>query len=292
MESTVINYMAPPTPYFIGCGVERYAIGERHINRYNIGLFDLVTVLKGALYIGEDDNKWKLEQQEAVILRPDLYHYGYDACTEETLIFWVHFHTVGVWAEHLNMQEYMQNLHYLKEKHRIYGIPSSFINPISLPKKSRLSDKALRYLDEIAQLGNEPRSIAVWKQQTVFQHLLQHLDCGQTLQQDITAMKIGEKTVQFIRENYQKPITNPILQEELNYHPNYIAKCMRAFNGFTPLEYLAYVRLEKSKRLLLNTDYSIEKISEEVGMELSTFSNRFKSKEGVSPLHYRKKYKR
>lgn len=290
MEHMVLNFMSPPIPYFIGCGREHYAIGEKHINRYNLGCFDIVAVVKGKLYIGEESNKWEVGENEVLILRPDLYHYGVEDCREETSILWVHFNTVGVWAEHDSMADYMKNLQQLKNQHCIYDMPSSFISPISIPKYSRMSEKVLEYIKELARLQEEPRTIAAWAQQTTFQQLLQYLDCEQTLPQDLTAIHVAEMVVQFICDNYHRTITNPILKRELNFHPNYMARCMQKHYGVTPLEYLNHFRIDMSKKILLNTDYPIEKVAEEVGMEFSTFSNSFRKTEGVSPREYRKKY--
>lgn len=290
MDTRVLNFMSPPIPYFIGCGIQPYSVGERHINRYAIGTFDVIVVVKGKLHIGEEEQQWLLHENEGVILRPDLHHYGVKGCEEETEIMWVHFNTVGIWAEHSSMQEYMLLQQELKSKHTIYGIPASYINPITLPKHFRLSEKALSYVKELTCLQEEPRTIAAWSQQTIFQRFLQFMDCEQSLEQDLTSIQVAEKVQQFLNDNFKKPINNQLLRETFNFHPNYIARCMHKQFGVTPLEYLKQHRINGAKKLLLNTDYSIEKIAEEVGMELSTFSNAFKHKEGVSPREYRKKY--
>lgn len=288
VDTAIINFMAPPIPYFIGCGIENYSIGEKHIHRYNTGVFDIIVVVKGKLSIGEEHKQWEIGESEALILRPDLYHYGVSDCTADTIIHWIHFHTSAVWAEHESMQEYLQNLLQLKDQYE--AMPNHLINPISIPKHSCLTERALAYVKELIQLADEPKAIASWKQQTVFQQLLQYLDLEQSLQQDITAIKIAEHVAQFLKENYQLQLSNELLQQQFNFHPNYLARCMRKHYGVTPLEYLNKLRLDKAKKLLLNTDYSIETVAEQIGMELSTFSNSFKHKEGVSPSQYRKKY--
>jgi AraC-like DNA-binding protein len=292
VDASVIALMSPPIPYFIGCGTEHYRIGDRHINRYHIGHFDLIVVEKGTVYIGEGEKQWELGKDEALILRPDLYHYGFSDCKEEASIHWIHFHTVGVWAEHGSMQEYQQNLDTLKSKHQIYGIPGFLTNPISLPKHSKLSEQKRLLVQDLMEIQNEHRSIAAWKQQNVFQQLLEHMDCEQTLETDMPSQVVAEKAMNFIRNHYHIPITNKLLQDELNYHPNYIAKCMRKLTGLTPLEFAAQYRLEKSKTLLLNTEYPIARIAEEVGLGLSAFSISFKKAVGVSPLNYRKRFVR
>jgi len=288
MATAVINFMAPPIPYFIGCGEQHYIIGEKHIHRYNTGVFDMIVVIKGKLLIGEEDKQWEVKENEALVLRPDLYHYGISGCTSETTIQWLHFNTSALWGEHESMQEYLHNLLSIKDQYT--AMPNEFISPISIPKYSTFSERACDYVRELIQLSNEAKSIASWKQQVVFQQLLQHLDLEQTVQQDITSIRIAESVSKFLKEHYQLPINNELLEKQFNFHSNYIARCMRKLYGITPLEYLTQYRLAQAKKMLLNTDYSIEVIAEQVGMELSTFSNRFKSKEGLSPSQYRKKY--
>lgn len=50
--------------------------------------------------------------------------------------------------------------------------------------------------------------------------------------------------------------------------------------------------MERAKQYLLRSDLDIQEISTMVGFNSDVyFSNRFKKLEGLSPQHYRKKYK-
>ena len=61
--------------------------------------------------------------------------------------------------------------------------------------------------------------------------------------------------------------------------------------GVTISEYITECRITKAKDLLINTDYSIEIISQITGyMNISSFSRLFKMKADCSPLQYRKKH--
>ncbi|MNI89144.1 Transcriptional activator NphR [compost metagenome] len=61
--------------------------------------------------------------------------------------------------------------------------------------------------------------------------------------------------------------------------------------GMTPMAYLQHYRLEQSKRLLLQTAWSIARIAEEVGFHhISHFSSCFAKKEGISPSAFRRKF--
>ena len=55
-------------------------------------------------------------------------------------------------------------------------------------------------------------------------------------------------------------------------------------------DYLSHVRITKAKAMLINTDYSVEIISQMAGYgNISSFSRVFKARTGTTPLQYRKK---
>ncbi len=55
-------------------------------------------------------------------------------------------------------------------------------------------------------------------------------------------------------------------------------------------DYLSHVRITKAKAMLINTDYSVEIISQMAGYgNISSFSRVFKTRTGITPLQYRKK---
>lgn len=95
----------------------------------------------------------------------------------------------------------------------------------------------------------------------------------------------------YIQKNYKEKITNEALAAALHFHPNYIVRCMKSKYGRTPIEYLLDYRLERAKRLLVTTEWSIERIAEEVGFRYSPyFSSCFKQSVGLTPLKFRKQY--
>lgn len=65
----------------------------------------------------------------------------------------------------------------------------------------------------------------------------------------------------------------------------------RQVSGMAVGEYIVEFRLTKAKNFLINTDWSVEIISQRSGYDnISSFSRAFKGKTGLSPLQYRKKY--
>ncbi|CAH1210200.1 HTH-type transcriptional activator RhaS [Paenibacillus sp. JJ-223] len=292
LNSPILHFITPPIPYFIDCGRARYEAGEHHISRSDIGVFDLVVVTKGTLALGENGIEWRLRAGEALILKPDGHHYGSAPCEAETELIWIHFQTYGSWKESADMDECLANQAQLMESHK----KSAYLNhcdvcSIFIPKHMKISPKEMEMLEHFSQLDQEPQSMRNWKRQAAFQQFMQHLDLGLSSLADATAIRIAEKIELYIRQNYTHPISNPLLQQDLNYHPNYLARSMLKVYGMTPMEYLLHYRLEQAKKLLLQTAWSISRIAEEVGFNhVSYFSSCFSKKEGISPSTFRSKF--
>ena len=64
----------------------------------------------------------------------------------------------------------------------------------------------------------------------------------------------------------------------------------KEISGLTVSEYITEYRITKAKDLLINSECSVEMISQAVGYQnISSFSRAFKSRTGFSPIQYRKK---
>ncbi|WP_438349704.1 helix-turn-helix domain-containing protein [Paenibacillus sp. FA6] len=291
MSSPILHFISPPIPYFIDCGRAFYRAGERHVSRSNIGVFDLVVVTQGMLRLGEGENEWEIQEGEAFILRPDANHYGTEACLTDTEIIWIHFHTFGAWDECSNMGKCLDNQSALFATHKQTAyLNHSEVCSVFIPKHTKLKPKAMDILGQFFQLEDEPRSLRNWKRQSVFQLFIQYLDREIASTSDGTAFNLAEKVELFIRQNYTNKVNNSILQSKLNYHPNYMARCMFKVYGMTPMDYLLFYRLEQAKKLLIQTEWSVSRIAEEVGFQHgSYFTFCFSNKEGTSPLNFRRK---
>ncbi|MUT67170.1 AraC family transcriptional regulator [Paenibacillus sp. NEAU-GSW1] len=277
---------APPAPYFLECGRVRYAPGDMHPSRLNLGVFDLIIVESGCLYIGEEDRQWELGAEQAVILLPNRYHYSVMPCEEETVFFWVHFQTVCDWTESAD-----DNAMTDAEEHfrRYLTVPYS----LRLPKRWTLPhpDLIRSLADKLLESSGERRSSAYWSRQQSFESMLQLLDTRQFEQYEHPAVAVAERTETFIKNNYRHNVTSSALSEELHFHYNYITRCMKQVYGVTPIEYLMNYRLDQAKLLLLTTDWPIGKIALYVGFDNTPyFSNCFTNRIGVPPTKYRKQY--
>ncbi|WP_276352213.1 helix-turn-helix domain-containing protein [Cohnella caldifontis] len=273
----------PPMPYYLEIGRTRYAPGESHPNRRNLGVFDWLFLLKGTLFLGEDEKTWEVSQGQSLLLLPDRYHYTTEPCREETEFYWVHF-------------DFRGNHHWHGETDDAVPMRNAWANPgkLSIPQYAapRSFARAELLLGQLLESSGERRSNAYWKEQQLFLELLQEMDepafGGRA---SVTARKLAERIETYLRQHYQTELTNEMLADAFHFHPNYIVRCMKEMYRCTPMEYLHRYRIEQAKLLLIKTEWPMALVAEQVGFRTAPyFSNCFKRQTGLSPLAFRKRH--
>ncbi|SDB22025.1 helix-turn-helix domain-containing protein [Eubacterium oxidoreducens] len=106
----------------------------------------------------------------------------------------------------------------------------------------------------------------------------------------LSGSSIIEKVKTYIRENYMEELSVEILSDIACVSPNYFSHMFKKEVGCNYTDYLKKIRMEHALDLVLNTDYSIMKISEAVGYSNArNFTNVFKEVYGEPPTRYKKK---
>ncbi len=101
-----------------------------------------------------------------------------------------------------------------------------------------------------------------------------------------------DMVLEYLKENFDKDITNEDLGRLTGYHPYYLNRLFLKHIGITLRQQLILLRIENAKDMLVQTDLSILEIAEKCGFNnTSYFSGYFKTRVGMSPVKYRKKYK-
>lgn len=288
----VLEFTIPPLLSYIAGGYTRFEEGDRHVSRRHIGVFDLLVVTRGCLYIGEEERTYEVSEGCALILRPDCYHYATEDCRETTEYYWIHFQTSGAWtatdaAPPIRVSE---PYHGRTESQKFNA--RSF--PFGLPQFDRLSHpgKVEEALEQLISLEPEAHlSSSQFDQQVLFLQALRIFAAGRASGRATPATACAEQAAAYLRSRYREPITAQSLGESLNFHPVYVARCMNKEYGCSPMEYLLRYRIEQSKLMLMQTDYTIARIAEEVGFNQAPyFSSCFLKSEGISPRRYRQRF--
>lgn len=295
----LIRMEAPPLPYYISSSPLSYPPNSKHPNRCSIGIFDLLAVRKGCLFIGEDERSYEVPADHALLLRPDCHHFATKGCEETTDYYWVHFNTMGSWSiaeEDPSADADISGT--ANAAGSTYACTPDYFTPqsfhITLPQFTRLRqpDQLFEDLERLSLLETNAHLGSVrWEQQQLFQRILRQLSASAEAAGSTPSKLCAQQAATYLRKNYRAPITSQEMGEELNFHPVYIARCMQKEFGCSPFEYLSRFRIEQAKLLMVHTDLPIARIAEEVGfMQAAYFSTCFHKYEGVTPRGYRKRF--
>ncbi len=93
----------------------------------------------------------------------------------------------------------------------------------------------------------------------------------------------------YIEEHFRENITIDTLSSLVHLNKYYFSHKFTKQFGTSPINYLIQVRIDESKHLLTNTNYSLSSISQIVGFSSpSYFSQAFKRTTNMSPQEYKK----
>ncbi len=99
-----------------------------------------------------------------------------------------------------------------------------------------------------------------------------------------------EEAEKYLQENYSNPnISLEFMADMAEVSPGYFGKIFRSVNNSSFNEYLYQLRLDRARRLLIETNDPVNAISEKVGILNSNyFFTLFKKAYGITPAQYRK----
>ena len=99
----------------------------------------------------------------------------------------------------------------------------------------------------------------------------------------------AELTCLYIRENFREKISMKDICSALGRTKSAICPAFKQKYGITVVDYLTELRIDESKKLLLETDMTVSEIADETGFsDTSYFSKVFLKTVGVSPSCYRR----
>ncbi len=254
------------------CGHEKYITKSTRTLRENGRPdYQLLYVAKGSGIFHEDGQMTAVPQGNIVIFHPgetQQYAYQYQDKPE---IYWIHF--TG------------RNAGELLEKAGLSGQRVYFIG---------FQDKCIECFEKIIfELQLKP---PLYEQLSaaVFMELLAYMG-RKRLEADNAGTQTRDANIQKVLESLhtqsglQWNITD--LAKQCNLSPNRFMHKFKAQVGMPAMEYLAKIRIEKAKGLLLNSALSIKEISNIVGYENPLyFSRLFSKQEGVSPKAFRRSH--
>ncbi len=106
-------------------------------------------------------------------------------------------------------------------------------------------------------------------------------------QQNVQVKLLIEQAIQILRQEYRRDLSLEECADRLGTYPQKLSITFKQVTGFTYIDYLTRLRLDKAKELLVETEMKVNDIAEAVGYQPSYFNRIFKKHEGVTPGQYR-----
>jgi len=102
-----------------------------------------------------------------------------------------------------------------------------------------------------------------------------------------------QAAVDFMTENFHRKIALDEIAEVVNSSRANLSRLFKIETGFTPIDYLVRVRIEKASQLLKSSFLSVKEVMAAVGYNSKGhFTRHFKKRFSVTPSEYRKLHQR
>lgn len=96
-------------------------------------------------------------------------------------------------------------------------------------------------------------------------------------------------TMEYIQANLEHDLYLEKISQQMGISTKYLSKIFKEQTGNNLTDYISFLRISKAKKLLNESDISINEVAEKVGIyNRTTFLRTFKKYEGVSPVEFKK----
>ncbi|ULL16762.1 AraC family transcriptional regulator [Paenibacillus sp. H1-7] len=148
-----------------------------------------------------------------------------------------------------------------------------------------------RRLKQLYELWNDKSTSTEWTVRLHFLTLLKWVSevlSYKLHHEDETARLIAD-SMKYIQDHYQSSLERDKLANMASLSSSYYSILFKKYSGYTPIEFINKVRLDKAKQLLRSTSEPISKIARDVGYQDPLYFTRLFAREvGMAPRMYRK----
>ncbi|MDF2922624.1 MAG: AraC family transcriptional regulator [Paenibacillaceae bacterium] len=163
--------------------------------------------------------------------------------------------------------------------------------PIEGPYTIHNAPQLIQILEQINQLWQRRGHMTAMRRNILLHEFLLGL------LQDFRAQQIAgdttvaiEHTQDYMTRNYREQLTLENLAYMAGLSVSHYSRLFKKSIGYSPIEYLTHLRIDRAKEMLALSDYRLKAIAQSVGYaDEFYFSRIFKKIEGISPRDYAKR---
>jgi AraC-like DNA-binding protein len=98
-----------------------------------------------------------------------------------------------------------------------------------------------------------------------------------------------KQAIALMQGHYHTPLTLQAIADSVQLSPFHFNRIFRSITGVPPSTYLAALRIDQAKKMLLRTNFSVTSICFDIGYNsLGTFTTRFTQLVGITPTQLRR----
>jgi AraC-type DNA-binding domain-containing proteins len=284
----VVELPVPPFPLLATVGYTLWQKGIVHAQRL-FDVYDLIICTKGTLYMEENDIQYVLKQGMMLLLEPRKIHSGFHPTESETEVYWIHFQYPS--SDNLLLKERSAS-----PQHLLQVTNQDIVSPpaiIEIPKFAAIDVRTVvPLLEEMIKLHSLLTLSRSFELQILFSQLLIHIQNGMRQNSpNARTYEIGEKVAAYLADHLEYPFDSKRIEHDLNYHFDYLARCLKEYSGMSPVQYRHHLQIDRAKRLLTHTKLPLARVGEQCGFQdINYFSRLLKRHTSFTPGEYRKKY--
>ncbi|WP_100408128.1 AraC family transcriptional regulator [Bacillus solitudinis] len=182
---------------------------------------------------------------------------------------------------------------FMEKEQWTFGEERDVSFPMSGMYNVQNSAHIINLLEQILHLRKRRGAIVAMKRKLLFWELLLMI-IQDFRSQNLTGNTTNaiDRTVDYLTSHYQEAITLENLAQMAGMSVSHYSRLFKKFIGYSPMDYLRHLRMDRAKELIVFSDSRLKEISQSVGYQDEFFFSRtFKKVVGVSPTEFAKKHK-
>ncbi len=147
-----------------------------------------------------------------------------------------------------------------------------------------------RYLEQVLEIYDSPQLYRDLRASHAIDGMLLYLvvQASRVAIQKQDVPRFVQQAMKHMEENFAQPISLDSLAELTQTNKFHLAKEFKHYIGFSPNDYLIWIRINQAKLLLKTTTLPAVKIAHSVGIhDINNFHYLFKKRVGTTPIRYR-----
>lgn len=279
-----LEIQIPPLPQFITVGHAYWSKGMKHFKR-RFGIYDVVFVKEGGLYIQEEQTEYQLTAGHVLVLEPNKTHWGYRATEEQSEVYWVHFRFQEV--------ERVLSCEDIPWSYKLRQGTDADLEPAKqymyIPKFAQLNlNSIFPVLDRMIELHHTFSTENALALQVSLADLLMKLQDAMRVSVMPSSAHLSAAVIEYLNHHIGVPFRSKHMEQALHFHYDYLSRCLKKHTGMSPVTYLNHIRLLHAKSQLEHSDLSVQEIAEKSGFGSSNYFIRlFRKNFGITPKQYR-----